>query len=545
MQQPGYNTAIYCRLSREDGNEESQSIASQKEVLTKYVTDQGWNITDIYVDDGYSGTDFNRPAFKRLISDIEIGRVNIVVTKDLSRLGRNYIQTGYYTEEYFPDHNVRYIAVNDRFDTFHDEGNDFIPFKNIINEWYAKDISKKIRFTLDNQAKVGTPRNTVFPVFGYMYNEAHERIPDPELAPIVKLIFDEYLKTGSSTKVARLLKDKKIKLPKYYNAVKYGYNKEVVLALSEEELINWQPGGIRDILSNVAYIGTYVTSKHKTKSFKNHKLIENENCYVFENRYEPIIDKESFETVQRLLKRTRSGNAPIDENKYKGIVFCECCGRPLRYERKKQQGGSFYYRYFCRNPKCSESCNIQRKYLDEIIKFELISLRDCILSHEEEFIEFSKTFDTRTKVRKDDVTEELEKYMARDAELDIYIQKLFEANAMNLVPQSTFEMMINKYSKEKKELENHIKELTKLSMKNESNKEFGINALRLIEILKSLDENNILESKLMHLLIDSIKVKVTRKEGKERKYNYELNIRYVMLDSILKEFMTYESSNIC
>ena len=378
-----------------------------------------------------------------------------------------------------------------------------------------------------------------------MYNEAHERIPDPELAPIVKLIFDEYLKTGSSTKVARLLKDKKIKLPKYYNAVKYGYNKEAVLVLSDEELINWQPGGIRDILSNVAYIGTYVTSKHKTKSFKNHKLIENENCYVFENRYEPIIDKESFETVQRLLKRTRSGNAPIDENKYKGIVFCECCGRPLRYERKKQRDGSFYYRYFCRNPKCSESCNIQRKYLDEIIKFELISLRDCILSHEEEFIEFSKTFDTRTKVRKDDVTEELEKYMARDAELDIYIQKLFEANAMNLVPQSTFEMMINKYSKEKKELENHIKELTKLSMKNESSKEFGINALRLIEILKSLDENNVLESKLMHLLIDSIKVKVTRKEGKERKYNYELNIRYVMLDSILKEFMTYESSNIC
>ena len=545
MQQPGYNTAIYCRLSRDDGNEESQSIASQKEILTKYVTEQGWNITDVYVDDGYSGTDFNRPAFKRLISDIEIGRVNIVVTKDLSRLGRNYIQTGYYTEEYFPDHNVRYIAVNDRFDTFHDEGNDFIPFKNIINEWYAKDISKKVRFTLDNQAKNGAPRNTVFPVFGYMYNEAHERVPDPELAPIVRFIFDEYLKSASSTRVARLLKDKKIKLPKYYNAVKYGYNKEAVLSLSEEELINWQPGGVRDILSNVAYVGTYVTSRHKTKSFKNHKVIENENCYVFENRYEPIIEKETFECVQRLLKRTRSSNVPMEENRYKGLLFCSCCGKPLRYERKKNQNGQFYYRYYCRNPKCNEASNIQRKYLDEIIKYELTSLKECILIQEEEFISYAKSYDAKTKTRKDDVTEELEKYLERNAELDIYIQKLFETNAKNLVPQSTFEMMINKYSKEKKELENHIKELTKLSLKNENTKDFGVNALKLIEILKSINEEDILDSKLIHMLIDSIKIKVTRKEGKERKFNYELNIRYVMLDSILKEFMTYESSDIC
>ena len=545
MQQPGYNTAIYCRLSREDGNEESQSIASQKEVLTKYVADQGWNITDIYVDDGYSGTDFNRPAFKRLISDIEIGRVNIVVTKDLSRLGRNYIQTGYYTEEYFPDHNVRYIAVNDRFDTFHDEGNDFIPFKNIINEWYAKDISKKIRFTLDNQAKNGVPRNTVFPVFGYMYNKAHERIPDPELAPIVKLIFDEYLKTSSSTKVARLLKARGIRLPKYYNAVKYGYKKDAVLALSEEELIDWKPGGVRDILGNVAYVGTYVTSAHKTKSFKNHKLIQNENCYVFENRYEPIVDKETFEAVQRLLKRTRGSNVPMDENRYKGIIFCSECGKPLRYERRKQHDGSFYYRYFCRNSKCSCCNNIQRKYLDAIIKSELLSLRDYILVMEEEFVEFVEGYDIKTKVRKDDVSEELEKYIARNEELDIYIQKLFESHAKNLVPQSTFELMISKYSKEKKELENHIKELTKQALKNENKEEYGTNARKLIEILKELNEDNVLDSRLMHLVIDSIKVKTERLPGKERKYKYELNIRYVMLDSIIKEFMSHESGNIC
>ena len=155
------NTAIYCRLSREDGNEESQSIQSQKEILTEYVKKQGWNLVDYYIDDGYSGTDFNRPSFQRLLRDIELGKIGIVITKDLSRLGRNYIQAGYYTEEYFPLHNIRYIALNDAYDTFNEDANDFAPFKNIINEWYAKDISKKIRFTLDNKAKNGEPRNTV------------------------------------------------------------------------------------------------------------------------------------------------------------------------------------------------------------------------------------------------------------------------------------------------------------------------------------------------------------------------------------------------
>ena len=135
--------AIYCRLSRDDGSvDESQSIQSQKAILTEYAIKHNYEIVDVYVDDGYSGTDFNRPSFLRMLNDIESKRVNIVITKDLSRLGRNYIQTGYYTEEYFPNHNVRYIAINDNFDTEKEESNDFAPFKNIINEWYAKDISK-------------------------------------------------------------------------------------------------------------------------------------------------------------------------------------------------------------------------------------------------------------------------------------------------------------------------------------------------------------------------------------------------------------------
>ena len=189
MVKKNYRVAIYMRLSRDDGNEESQSIQSQRDILSAYVEKQGWTIVDEYADDGYSGTNFERPNFKRLIEDIELGRVDLVITKDLSRLGRNYIQVGYYTEEYFPEKNVRYIALNDNYDSEDGDGDDFIPFRNVINEWYAKDISKKIRFTLDSKSKNGEPRNTVFPIFGYAYNELYERIPDPETAPIVQLIF--------------------------------------------------------------------------------------------------------------------------------------------------------------------------------------------------------------------------------------------------------------------------------------------------------------------------------------------------------------------
>ena len=189
------NAAIYCRLSKDDGtDEESCSIQNQKSTLIEYVQRQGWNIYDIYIDDGYTGTNFNRPHFQRMINDIENKRVNLVITKDLSRLGRNYIQTGMYTEDYFPSKNVRYIALNDDFDT-DNEDNEFAPFKNIINEWYPKDISKKIRFTLGSKAKNGDCMNTVFPIYGYKYNENFERVPDEMTAPIVRMIFEEYVKS--------------------------------------------------------------------------------------------------------------------------------------------------------------------------------------------------------------------------------------------------------------------------------------------------------------------------------------------------------------
>lgn len=540
----GTNTAIYCRLSRDDGNvDESQSIQSQKEVLTNYVTEQGWNLIDYYIDDGYSGTDFNRPSFQRLLKDIEAGRINIVVTKDLSRLGRNYIQTGYYTEEYFPSHEVRYIAVNDSFDTFNEDNNDFVPFKNIINEWYAKDISKKIRFTLDNKAKSGEPRNTVFPIFGYAYNENYERIPDPETAPIVKMIFEEYVRLGSSTKVAKLLKEKKIKIPSYYNAVKYGYNKKKVMQYSEEKLITWKPDVIRDILMRNDYLGTYTTARSKSASYKMKKRSENENCYVFENRYEPLIDRDTWEKANKILKRTRAGEIPLEENEYKGLIICADCGRVMKYDRKRNASSNEFnfYRYYCAKKDCKYVNGIQKKHLHTLVKYELLTLKSIILSHKVEFIDFVKKYDEKGRTVETDVGKELKLYKKKNEEVDRYIMQLFEQNVKGIIPQSTFEMMMSKYNKEKKLIEDQIRDLTKIESKQlteDSNEE---KAYILIELLESINEENVLATDIIHSMINYISVSSRPMKNYQRKHDYEVVIMFAVLDTIVKEFVkTYE-----
>ena len=547
MELQNYRTAIYCRLSKEDGNEESQSIQSQKEILTEYVEKQGWKIVDIYIDDGYSGTNFDRPDFKRLLKDIEIGRIDLVITKDLSRLGRNYIQTGFYTEEFFPEHNIRYIALNDGFDTFREEGSDFAPFKNIINEWYAKDISKKIRFTLDNKAKNGEPRNTVFPIFGYNYNEAYERIPDPDTSKIVQLIYRKYVECGSSTKVARFLKSNKIKTPRYYNAVKFGYNKDKVLKMSEDKLIDWTPSGVRDIIERKEYLGYYITAQSKSQNYKNKKRKANKDCYIFENRYAPLIDKETWEIANKLLKRTRSGTIPMEENVFKGLMFCGDCDGLLRFERRKDTKQGYIYRYFCARKNCAHTNSIPVHNIQQIVKYELLELVKLILNKQDEFIKFSKQVDCKGKFIKTDTEKEINKLVKRNNELDNYIQMLFEKSATGIIPTSTFEMMMNKYKKEKDVVEQEIKELTRMQSKELTAQTNEEKALFFINQLKGINENNVLSTQIIQRVIKKIYVRSRSINGSNRNKDYEISILFANCDDLIKEFKTYEkySSNLC
>lgn len=538
----GYNVAIYCRLSKEDGNEESQSIQAQKEILTKYVNEQGWNIVDIYADDGYSGTNFDRPSFQKLINDIKYGKVNLVITKDLSRLGRNYIQTGYYTEEFFPENNVRYIALNDNYDTFKEE-NDFAPFKNIINEWYAKDISKKIRFTLDNKAKSGEPRNTVFPIFGYKYNENYERIPDPETAPIVKMIFELYLKYASTGKVAKILKEKKIKLPCYYNAIKYNYNKDKILLFSEEKLIDWKTDNVRDILKKEEYIGTYVTARSKAKSFKLKKRDKhNKDAYYFKNRYEPLISEEVYDKVQSLLKVGKSAQVSLEINVFKNMVICGCCGKLTRIQRWRNKKGELQqFRYYCFRQECKNKANIYLPTLNTIVKNELIELQKIVLSKENEFVKFAEGFDTKGRIISGNTKNELERYTKRVNELDLILGKLLEQNVAGIIPESTYKTLMDKYLKERNLIEKNIIVMTKDEINSNDEKQYKNNSIELIDKLKKISFEN-LDSSIVHEFIESINVK--KIEGTKR--DIEVTIYFKKIDPIIKEFIKNEnnSSNI-
>lgn len=535
------NVAIYCRLSRDDGNvDESQSIQFQKEFLTNYAKQQSWNLVNYYVDDGYSGTDFNRPAFKNLLDDIENDKINIVITKDLSRLGRNYIQTGYYTEEYFPSHGIRYIAVNDSFDTNNAENSDFVPFKNIINEWYAKDISKKIRFTLDNKAKKGEPRNTVFPIFGYAYNENYERIPDSETAPIVRYIFEEFIKLGSTTEVVKSLRLKKIKIPSYYNAIKYGYNNKKILTYSNDKLITWSTDTIRDIITNTDYLGTYTTARSKSINYKMKKRLINENPYVFESRYEPLIDKDTWLKANKLLCKTRAGRISLEDNEYKGLVFCGDCGKLMKYDRKRDSKTKRFnfYRYYCSKKNCSHINGVQKKYLNEIIKQELLFLKDTILKERASFMAYIDNYDYSGRTIKINVKKEIATYLRKSKKIDNYITKTFEQNVNGLIPNSLFTSMMTKYNKEKQLIELHISELRNqinyedIDLTSEERKN------KIFKLFEDISEDDILKQELINSVINRIVISSTSRNNQKRKYEYKITISYHALNQQLREFST-------
>lgn len=316
-----FKIAIYIRLSREDGDDlESESVTNQRSLLIGYLKAQGLVAVDIYVDDGYTGTNFERPEFKRMLHDIENGKINMVITKDLSRLGRNYVQSGYYTETYFPEHNVRYIAILDNIDTSTDSANnDIAPFKSILNEMYAKDTSRKINSVLQSKREQGEFLGSA--PYGYKKdpNKKNHLIIDEEAAKIVKLIFKKYLEGFGTTQIANFLSSQKILIPSDYNKKNRG-NKSVDYGL-------WAQSTVRFILSNEVYTGTVVQGKKKKLSFKSKKFISisEEDWQKVYNMHEAIISMEDFERAQKILNNTKGSRVVEKDYLFKGLLRCYDC----------------------------------------------------------------------------------------------------------------------------------------------------------------------------------------------------------------------------
>ncbi len=322
--------AIYCRLSKDDEQcGDSVSIETQKMMLETYCISHNFEIYDIYVDDGYSGLNFNRPSFKRLIIDLENGNFDIVITKDLSRLGRDYIQTGYYIDVYFVSKNIRYIAVNDGIDTLQDN-NDIAPFKNILNDMYAKDLSRKVKSAKQQRAKKGMYISAQ-PPYGYKVDpfNRNKLIVDSEPASIVKLIFELAISGKSYSEISRILERNKIITPSFYKVM--NGDTRFLKATTEDRRYKWHYQTVRTIIRNPVYVGDMVNHKYEILNYKTKERVKVpvENQIIVQNTHEPIIDRNMFEEVNKKISNRRKPNHSY-ENIFKGLIFCDECGEQMQ-----------------------------------------------------------------------------------------------------------------------------------------------------------------------------------------------------------------------
>lgn len=515
------NVAIYCRLSREDGDTgESSSIKTQREILVDYANKNNWNVYNIYTDDGYSGGNFNRPGWKALINDVETGIIDVVMTKDLSRLGRNYIEAGYYTEEYFPEKGVRFIALNDNYDS-EKEDNDLTPFMNIINQWYLKDLSKKVKQSNHNRMKKGLlPKNISIPFYGFKLNDKNERVICEETARVVRKIFELYLTSKSPAKIVQYLFENKIPTPAYYNYLTYGYNPKEWINATDEKKYTWHRNIITKIISSEEYIGHLILNKKTTISYKTHKRVntKSDKKYYFENATDQIIDEDTFNKAQEIRKNRIFQEVPVDINRYKNLVYCGCCGKPLALKHMKaypKYRTKESYSYACRkqpNNPCDNRLGVRIEMLDKVIFDAVEKMIAKCLREKENLREYAQKYHYKGSEKNSTVDDtELEKLKARNKKLDILIQRLFEKNAEGGIPKETYLRMMNSYNEEFENNKLRIEELKKKLASLNKEKDYVKLTNKFIERIEEAEKLEINMDVLLSL-IDKIYIYKTKDE---------------------------------
>ena len=524
-------TALYCRLSRDDGMDgDSNSVVNQKRLLSQKAKEKGLTNTKFYVDDGYTGTNFNRPGFQQLLNDIEMGFIYAVIVKDLSRLGRDYVSVGNYTDVYFPDRNIRFIAVNDGIDSEEGES-EIAPFKNILNEMYARDISKKVRSSHRLRGSMGEPLSQ--PPYGYMKSPENKKkwVIDPEAADVVKRIFKMCLEGKGNETIARLLQEQKVLVPMAYwqsKGLSRGGKK------TQPNPCKWCKTTVQKILSQQEYCGDVINFKTCSKSFKNKRRYENdpENWAIFKDVHEPIIDRNDFEKVQTLISKTKR-RAPKPKNGEKSIfcdlLFCGDCHGKLRHHTNTINKDIHYF--VCANNKvdyrgeCPGRHYVRADAIEQVVMLELRRMAEFLESDEEAFAELlaQKSDRELLKEKKHDEAE-LQKAIVRNDTVCRLYEKLYEDNAVGKVSDEWFMQLSHKYEAERMELKAKIKALRqKLSEcgQRESERESFTSAIR--EFMR-MDR---LTAPLLRELIDRIEVFETKGKGKNRTQRIVIYYRFV------------------
>ena len=456
-------TALYERLSRDDDlTGDSNSILNQKRYLESYAAQRGYTNIVHYTDDGWSGGNFDRPAWKRLVADIEAGKVAHLLCKDLSRLGREYLQVGQLTELYFPEKGVRFIAVNDGVDSLVESSNDFNPIRNWANELHAKDTSKKVRAIKRMQAERGE-RSGSKPPYGYKKKDAQSKeiIPDEATAPVVCRIFELCAAGKGPNQIARILTGEQILNPtnQYYQATGTACNH-----LDTTRPYSWCGKTVANILENIVYPGHTLSMKHTTLSYKNKKQIkrpESEQILV-KNTHAPLVSQELWEIVQEVRRHKRRPPKHMEEpNLFSGLAYCSDCGQYLVLCRtEKMREDQYYFRCSTYGKRGKDACTphqIREVDLKQIVLDDLRRVTHFARMKERQFAEYinqKNTLELRREINR--VQKELDAMRRRDGELSALFKRLYEDNVLGRVTNEQFRMLSADYNGEQKELESAI-----------------------------------------------------------------------------------------
>ena len=500
--------AIYCRLSKDDDQEgPSASIQNQREMLCRYCDEQGWRVTGIFQDDGWSGLNMDRPDFQRLLAEIEQGRYDVVLTKDLSRLGRNYLQTGQLIEDFFPRHHVRYIALNDAVET--DVENEITPFRNILNEFYSRDVSKKVHSSYLTKAKSGKFTGCLAP-FGYKKDPQDRNLLliDGDTAWIVRKIFAYAVNGRGPNHIRRRLEDERIPCPAWWNRKKGIRNH--VTKFEREDPENgkyiWDFTTIKEILSNPVYIGAIASQKVNYR-FKVGWLGDKkpEEWIIVEGMHEPIIDRETFDLVQEKVKSRKRPNAEGKFSLFAGLLKCGQCGSTMRVRFTNQKERIRIYTCSKYNRYGVKHCTQHRVDYDVLYDIVLREIRSCArhaLADEQGAIEeLRESSQTDTAAERSAVERSIGEDSDRLAALDRVVGKLYEDVTTGRISEDNFNRILSNSQQEQETLKSRValaqERLSQMDKKDEEN-------ARWLEMIKEYADIQELDEVTLNRLIQKI-----------------------------------------
>ena len=505
-------TALYCRLSQDDMLDgESNSITNQKDILLKYAQDNHLPNPQFYVDDGYTGTNFQRPDFMRMIKDMEDGKIGTVVTKDLSRLGRDYLMTGKYIEVIFPNYNVRYIAVNDSVDTAKGE-NDMMVFRNVFNDFYAKDTSKKVKAVFKAKGQSGKPLGR--PPYGYKKSETGWEI-DENAAEIVRRIFDMYINGKSIKGIAHILSEERIPIPLAYQK-------------NESYPFTWCSKSVKDILKRLEYAGHTANFKTHKKSYKIKKKVYNPRSewLIFENTHPAIVSQHDYDLAQAILNSNHKSQKCEEINIFSGMVYCADCGKKLHINRGKNIEKSQEHMR-CSTYSATKSCSahfIRTAVLKNVVLNEINYLLDTVREDEDKFIQ--KAMEDSAANHLEDLKKAkkaINKSEKRIDELDKIIAKLYEDNVLGKISDERFSTMSKGYEDEQKQLKQTVSELSEVIADTEQKTSHISEFVGIVRKFEHIEE---LTADIIHEMIEKIVVYAPDKSSGHRVQQIDIHYRF-------------------